>query len=191
MTWSSRTAYCSREKPSFFHGNMSLSLSSLLSFFFFFSTVQFHFEKHWRLNVLFRLSGYVRELRSRYRCIDNIISSLWVMMQKLDLFLIIGSQMSVSVSACKTISSPQMIDTTFSIQSTFLLRRGNLIYSMCLCFIYPLIQCTAWSDSPTCYFPKYLAANKILLDRMTIADVPGRQMIPRRLWCSDIYEKCN
>lgn len=42
MTWSSRTAYCSREKPSFFHGNMT---RSLFLFFFFLNTVQFHFEK--------------------------------------------------------------------------------------------------------------------------------------------------
>lgn len=102
---------------------------------------------------------------------------------------------------------PQMINTTSpcNIQLTFLCSflkkwaNDNPIYSMftvCVIkqlpvYIYSLIYCSAWSESPTCYFSKYFGPNVILFDRMTITGIKGRQMIPRRLGCSDIYSKHN
>lgn len=83
MTWSSRTAYCSREKPSFFHGNMSLSPL----FPFFHRAISFWGSRHRRLNALYRLSKYERGFRMwnryidnmpmrRYHCFDNASSQL-------------------------------------------------------------------------------------------------------------------
>lgn len=84
---------------------------------------------------------------------------------------------------------PQMINTTslFNIQHTFLCSflkkwaNDNPVYSMftvCVIkqlpvYICSLIYCSAWSESPTCYFSKYFGLNVILFDRMTITGIKG------------------
>lgn len=60
-----------------------------------------------------------------------------------------------------------------------------------LVYICSVIYCSGWTESPTCYFSKYFGPNAILFDGMTITGIKGRQMIPRRLECSDIYSKHN
>ena len=75
MTWSSRTAYCSREKPSFF-----TVIWVFLFLFFFFPSLFFFFSqrnfilrnRHRRLNVLYRLSKYERGFGTWNRYIDNV-----------------------------------------------------------------------------------------------------------------------